>query len=180
MREEVLDCHYVTLRVGAAHEARLVVVEHDGAEKPLSDCISESGIIINGTYQDTNNPIDYVLESEKDCLKPGCLIIDVSCDEGMGFYFAKPTTFKAPMFQVEKVDYYAVDHTPSYFWESATRSISAALLVHLPAFAAGRDSWLKSETLRRAINIEEGVIQKAGILSFQNREPAYPHVIIRR
>ena len=175
VREEVLDCHYVTLRAGEEHEDRLIVTEHDGSERPLSTLISESGIIINGTFQDTNNPMDFVLEDEKSCLNPGCLIIDVSCDEGMGFYFAKPTTFKTPMFRVENVDYYAVDHTPSYFWESASRSISAALIVHLPTIAAGRGSWLKNETIRRAINIEDGVIQKTDILSFQNRESAYPH-----
>ena len=93
----------------------------------------------------------------------------------MGFYFAKPTSFKEPMFEVENVDYYAVDHTPSYLWESASRSISAALIVHLPTIAAGRDSWQENETIRRAINIDEGVIQKTDILAFQKRKPAYPH-----
>lgn len=178
VREEVLDCHYVWLRAGAADQARMMVVEHDGTERPLCDLISESGLIINGIYQDTNNPIDFVIEQEKACLKPGCLIIDVSCDEGMGFYFAKPTTFKNPMFQVEKVDYYAVDHTPSYFWESASRSISAALVFHLPAIAAGPDGWQQNETIRRAINIDKGVIQKPDILAYQNRQQAYPHLPI--
>lgn len=178
VREEVLDCHYVTLKVGTENEARMLVVEHDGSERPLSELISESGIIVNGTFQDPNNPIDFVIEEEKACLKPGCLIIDVSCDDGMGFYFAKPTSFKEPMFEVEKVDYYAVDHTPSYLWESASRSISAALIVHLPTIAAGRDSWQENETIRRAINIDEGVIQKADILEFQNRQPAYPHTAL--
>ncbi|WP_417440230.1 N(5)-(carboxyethyl)ornithine synthase [Idiomarina abyssalis] len=176
VREEVLDCHYVWLRAGAADQARMMVVEHDGTERPLCDLISESGLIINGIYQDTNHPIDFVIEQEKACLKPGCLIIDVSCDEGMGFYFAKPTTFKNPMFQVEKVDYYAVDHTPSYFWESASRSISAALVFHLPAIAAGPDGWQQNETIRRAINIDKGVIQKPDILAYQNRQQAYPHL----
>lgn len=178
VREEVLDCHYVWLRAGAADQARMMVVEHDGTERPLCDLISESGLIINGIYQDTNNPIDFVIEQEKACLKPGCLIIDVSCDEGMGFYFARPTTFKNPMFQVEKVDYYAVDHTPSYFWESASRSISAALVFHLPAIAAGPDGWQQNETIRRAINIDKGVIQKPDILAYQNRQQAYPHLPI--
>jgi len=178
VREEVLDCHYVTLREGVGQEARMVVVEHDGSERPLSDLISESGIIINGTFQDTNNPIDFVIEEEKACFNPGCLIIDVSCDEGMGFYFAKPTSFKNPMFEVEKVDYYAVDHTPSYLWESASRSISAALVVHLPAIAGGPEDWQKNETIRRAINIEDGVIQKPDILAFQNRRLDYPHAAI--
>ena len=175
VREEVLDCHYVRLREGAGHEARMLVVEHDGSERPLSDLISESGIIINGTFQDTNNPVDFVIEEEKACLNPGCLIIDVSCDEGMGFYFAKPTTFKNPMLKVEKVDYYAVDHTPSYLWESASRSISAALIVHLPTIAGGPDAWQKNETIRRAINIKDGVVQKPDILAFQNRQLDYPH-----
>ena len=178
VREEVLDCHYVTLRMGTKDEARMVVVEHDGSTKALSELISEAGIIINGAFQDPNNPVDFVLEEEKDCLKPGCLIIDVSCDEGMGFYFAKPTSFKEPMFQVEKVDYYAVDHTPSYFWESASRSISAALIVHLPTIVAGPGEWQKNETIRRAINIEKGVIQKEEILAFQNRQSDYPHAVI--
>lgn len=180
VREEVLDCHYVTLRMGAENEARMVVVEHDGTHRPLTDVISETGIIINGAFQDTNNPIDFVIEKEKACLKPGCLIIDVSCDEGMGFYFAKPTSFKEPMFQVGKVDYYAVDHTPSYFWESASRSISAALIVHLPEFAAGPWAWQKSDTIRRAINISEGVVQKADILAFQNRNSDYPHAVMEQ
>ncbi|WP_133468131.1 N(5)-(carboxyethyl)ornithine synthase [Paraglaciecola marina] len=175
VREEVLDCHYVTLRQGREDEARMIIVEHDGTERPLSELINESGIIVNGTFQDPNMPIDFVTEEEKNCLNPGCLIVDVSCDEGMGFYFAKPTTFKNPMFKVAKVDYYAVDHTPSYYWESASRSISAALVVHLPSIAAGPDGWKKNETIRRAINIDQGVIQKSEILAFQNRHATYPH-----
>ena len=178
VREEVLDCHYVTLRTGSENEARMVVVEHGGSQKALTEVIGEAGIIINGTFQDTNNPIDFVLEEEKSCLKPGCLIIDVSCDDGMGFYFAKPTSFKEPMFQVEKVDYYAVDHTPSYFWESASRSISAALVIHLPTIVAGPDDWQENETIRRAINIDKGVVQKEDILAFQNRDLEYPHAAI--
>ena len=93
----------------------------------------------------------------------------------MGFFFAKPTTFKNPMFRVGAADYYAVDHTPSYLWESASRSISAALIVYVQVVLAGRDSWQENETIRRAINIDEGVVQKSSVLSFQNRQPDYPH-----
>ncbi|WP_306260845.1 N(5)-(carboxyethyl)ornithine synthase [Pararhizobium sp. IMCC21322] len=176
VREEVLDCHYVRLREGGEGEARMLVVEHDGSERSLSDLISESDIIVNGTYQDPDNPMDFVTEAEKSCLKPGSLIVDVSCDEGMGFYFAKPTTFKDPMFKVEKTDYYAVDHTPNYLWESASRSISAALLVHLPTIVDGRAAWQENETIRRAINVDAGVVVNPVVLSFQKRQKAYPHL----
>ncbi|MDD7983379.1 N(5)-(carboxyethyl)ornithine synthase [Lentisphaera marina] len=178
VREEVLDCHYVRLRTGDKDEARMIVVEHDGSERPLAQLISESDIIINGTFQDPTNPRDFVIEDEQACLKPGTLIIDVSCDEGMGFFFAKPTTFKQPTFKYKSIDYYAVDHTPSYLWESASRSISAALIVHLPTVMAGREQWMKNETIRKAINIDEGVIKDPAILSFQNRSPHYPHAPI--
>ena len=156
----------------------MVVVEHDGSTRPLTDLISQADIIVNGTYQETAEPINFLTEAEGSSLKPNSLIIDVSCDEGMGFFFAKPTTFKHPMFKYGTTDYYAVDHTPSYLWESASRSISAALIVYLPTVVEGRDSWQKNETIRRAINIDGGVIQNQSILSFQNREPKYPHALL--
>ncbi|MBA6413360.1 NAD(P) transhydrogenase subunit alpha [Parahaliea sp. F7430] len=175
VREEVLDCHYVKVRPGADGEARMVVVEHDGSVRPLTELISESDIIVNGTFQETDAPIDFVTKAESEFLKPNSLIIDVSCDEGMGFFFAKPTTFEAPMFKYKSINYYAVDHTPSYLWESATRSISAALIMYLPAVLAGRDAWQQNETIRKAINIDRGVIQNQAILSFQKRQVHYPH-----
>ena len=179
VREEVLDCRYVRIRAGGEGEARMVVAEHDGTVRPLTELISEADIIVNGTFQNTENPTDFVIESESACLKPNGLIVDVSCDEGMGFFFAKPTTFKEPMFKYKSIDYYAVDHTPSYLWESATRSISAALIVYLPTVLAGRESWYKDETIRQAINLDAGVIQKTSILSFQQREPNYPHALCK-
>lgn len=177
VREEVLDAHYARIKKGKGNEPRLLVVEHDGSERPLLDLISESDIIINGTFQDTDHPINFVNENEKSSLKPGALIIDVSCDEGMGFYFAKPTTFKNPIISVDKIDYYAVDHTPSYLWESASRSISAALIVHLPSVIAGRAKWKQNQTIHNAINIDRGVIVKSNILRFQNRKTEYPHLV---
>jgi len=125
---------------------------------PLIKLASEADIIINGIVQNTENPTDFVIQAESACLKSNGLIIDVSCDEGMGFFFAKPTTFKSPMFKYKTIDYYAVDHTPSYLWGSATREISAALIVYLPTVLAGRDSWQKGEAIRKAITIDSGVI----------------------
>jgi N5-(carboxyethyl)ornithine synthase len=175
VREEVLDCHYVTMQAGVEDETRMVVEEHDGSKIALGDLINETDIIINGIFQDTQNPTDFVTKDESASLKPNSLIIDVSCDEGMGFFFAKPTTFKNPMFKFETVDYYAVDHTPSYLWESATRSISGALIVYLSTVLAGRNGWFENDTIRKAINIDNGVIQNGAILSFQNRDLNYPH-----
>lgn len=178
VREEVLDCHYVRVRRGLEGEGRLVVVEHDGSESSFLELLADTDIIVNGVFQEPSDPLMFVVGDEVAQLKRGCLIVDVSCDEGMGFSFARPTTFAAPMFRVGHVDYYAVDHTPSYLWESASRSISAALIVHLPAVLAGRDHWHESETVRRAVVIDSGRVQSASVLSYQQREAAYPHAAL--
>ena len=104
VREEILDCEYVRIREGNEGEARMLVVEHDGTEQPLIDLINQSEIIVNGTLQEPDHPILFVTEDEISYLKPGCLIIDISCDDGMGFSFAKPTTFKNPIFKIAKLD----------------------------------------------------------------------------
>ena len=178
VREEVLDCEYVRLRSNTTDGERQVVVDHDGVVEPFLDLLGETDIIVNGIFQNPDQPMMFVTEAEIPRLKRGCLIIDVSCDEGMGFSFAKPTTFDDPMFAIGWADYYAVDHTPSYLWESASRSISAALLVHLPTVLGGRDVWNDNETIRRAVVIDRGVIQNPAILSFQGRSPDYPHEVL--
>lgn len=175
VREEVLDCHYLRIVDGKENEPRLMAIEHDGTKRSFHELVSEADIIINGCFQDTDNPFMFINHDELDCLKPKSLVIDVSCDEGMGFSFAKPTTFDDPMFKIGTVDYYAVDHTPSYLWESATRSISAALIVYLKTVLEGAESWHGNETIRRAIVVEEGVIKHPQILSFQNRHYEFPH-----
>jgi hypothetical protein len=75
------------------------------------------------------------------------------------------------------VHYYAVDHSPSYLWNSATWEISEALLPHLDTILAGPSAWDAAPTIARAIEIRDGVIQNPSILSFQRRDDAYPHTV---
>ena len=58
-------------RMAGAMNLDLKIVEHDGTERPLLDLISESEIIINGTYQDANDPVNFVIEEEKSSLRAG-------------------------------------------------------------------------------------------------------------
>jgi alanine dehydrogenase len=101
----------------------------------------------------------------------------VSCDEGMGFSWARPTSFAEPMVTVgNNVHYYAVDHSPSHLWNSATWEISEALLPHLLPVLTGPGAGGAKETIQRAVEIRDGVIRNPRILSFQHRSPDYPHL----
>ncbi len=155
---------------------RALALNSTGA-RSVAQFLGEHDIVVNCILQDTDKPLMFVAGDELALLAPGSLIIDVSCDEGMGFGWARPTSFADPMFTVGAgVHYYAVDHTPSYLWNSATWEISEALIPFLPAVMSGGDAWDADETIRQAIEIRAGVVQNPKILSFQGRSPTFPHV----
>jgi len=155
----------------------MVVIEPDGTTPPLIEALADVHIIVNAVLQDVSKPKMFIPAKNADKLARGTLIIDISCDEGMGFWCAKPTSFKNPIFEVNGVFYYAVDHTPSWYWNSASWEISEALLPFLPIVLGGTTEWKKNKTITKAIEIDKGVIQNPKILSFQNRKKEYPHPI---
>ncbi|MFP3579782.1 N(5)-(carboxyethyl)ornithine synthase [Arthrobacter sp. SIMBA_036] len=171
------------------HSVRIVQFDHDPKAPFLSEVITERGrvplapflaerdIVVNCTLQNPNSPLTYLRTEDLDAFRPGSLIVDVSCDEGMGFSWAKTTTFTEPMFTVgDHIDYYAVDHSPSYLWKSSSWEISEALLPFLETVITGPAAWTGNETIRRAIEIRDGVILNPDVLRFQQRKPDYPHL----
>lgn len=143
---------------------------------PMPALLAEHDIIVNCVLQDPNSPMTFLTNEDLPTLASGTIVVDVSCDEGMGFEWAKPTTFDQPTFTVgDGVTYYAVDHSPSYLWNSATWEISQALLPYLGTVLSGADARDGDETLKRAIEIRDGVIQNPDILAFQRRSAEYPH-----
>jgi len=171
------DAYYHHLETSAGGNAQ--VVEPSGEVRPFIDALAEADIICNGVLQDPCDPVMFVRNSEVRRLKEGVVIIDISCDRGMGFEFAKPTTFDSPIFIVgDNAVYYSVDHTPSYLWNAASREISRALIPFFPTIAEGPDAWEKDDTIRRAIEVRDGRVQNPAILSFQKRRGTYPHNIV--
>ena len=190
----VNDVHVLTHRDVAAvaspiHSARMVRFESDADNPGRSHALCESGrvplaaylagfdVVVNCVLQNTSAPLMFVTGDDLAAFSPGSLIVDVSCDAGMGFSWARPTSFAEPMFTVgSNIYYYAVDHSPSLLWNSATWEISQALLPHLAAVLGGPGAWDSDPVIQRAIEIRDGVIQNPDILSFQQRAPQYPHL----
>lgn len=143
---------------------------------PLAEYLAGFDIIVNCVLQDTDAPLMFVTDEELPLFRPGTFFIDVACDEGMGFGWARPTTFGEPMPTVGTgCHYYAVDHSPSHLWNSATWEISEALLPYLRKVMSGPAAWDADITVRKAIEIRDGVVQNPKILSFQHRSAVYPH-----
>ncbi len=171
------------------HSVRILQFDQDPDGQQLSHVITERGrvpiapflaerdIVVNCTFQDTSAPQTYLTTEDVAAFRPRSLIVDVSCDEGMGFEWARPTGFDDPMFAVGNIDYYGVDHSPSYLWESATWENSLALIPFVRPMLEGPQSWDADETLSRAIEIRDGHIVNPDILAFQGRAAEHPHPV---
>jgi len=143
---------------------------------PVAEFLAGHDIVVNCVFQDTDRPMMFVAGSDIAAFSPGALIVDVSCDAGMGFDFARPTSFEDPMFTVgDGVAYYGVDHSPTYLWNSATWGISEALIPFLRPVMEGPQAWEQDLTIRGAIEIRAGVVVNPKILSFQSRAAEHPH-----
>ena len=158
--------------------SRTLALEPPGAG-PIVQVLAQHDVIVNCILQDTDEPLMFVMDEDLSAFRPGTLFVDVSCDEGMAFEWARPTSFADPMFTVgQGLHYYAVDHSPSFLWNSATWENSEALLEHLPVVMSGPEAWDADETIRRAIEIRDGRVENPRILSFQGRTPEYPYKLV--
>ena len=175
VKDQVLGINYKQFFKG--QENKVYTHNANGKKILLAQDWHDKNIIVNGILQDTDNALMFIQKKDLNLLPKGCLIIDVSCDEGMAFPFARPTSFSEPMFRVDHVYYYAVDHTPSYLWNSASWEISHALLPFLEPVMNGPKAWKNNSIINKAIEMQNGTIVNPKILSFQSRAADYPHAV---
>ena len=160
------------------HGDHLSHVITERGREPLPAYLAENDIVVNCTFQDTARPLVYLREPDLAAFRPGSVIVDVSCDLEMGFSWARPTSFDDPTFVVgDNVLYYAVDHSPSYLWNSATWENSLALIPFLRPVLEGSASWDADETLSNAIEIRDGRVVNPDILAFQGRAAEPPYAV---
>ncbi len=171
----IAPARFVHYHRDPAHPARTLALGMPGSGT-MAGFLAEHDIVVNCILQDTDAPLMFVTRDELELFTSGSLFIDVSCDEGMGFEWARPTSFADPTFTLGAgARYYAVDHSPSYLWNSATWEISEALIPFLATVMSGGEAWEADPTIRRAIEIRDGAVQNPRILSFQSRSPTFPH-----
>ena len=149
----------------------LDTVNLNGEKTPFVNELATADIIVNGVLQNPNNPLMFINDNDIAKFTKACLVIDISCAIGMGFSFAHPTKFSDPIFKIGNIKYYAVDHTPTLLWDSATWEISNSILPYLPYIIEQSDN----KVLNDAIDIKDGKILNRDILSYQNRSLVYPY-----
>lgn len=151
-------------------DGNFALKESNGEWTPLINELVKADIIVNGVLQDPDDPLIFVHQDEVACFTKECLIVDISCDEKMGFSFAIPTDFSHPITTIGNIHYYSVDNVPALLWNSATWEISNALLPFLADYVHRKSNSI----LSAATDIKNGVVMNPKIFSYQKRSIDYP------
>ncbi|MBQ4508120.1 MAG: N(5)-(carboxyethyl)ornithine synthase [Paludibacteraceae bacterium] len=143
-----------------------VVVYDRKMEQLFRKEIGRYDVVINAILWDTSRKDHIVYREDLKRMKKGALIIDLSCDRHGGVETSIPTTIENPVYQVDGITHYVVDHTPSLFYKSTSEAISQEVVRFLDEIVEGD----LGDTLKRAVNIHNGKIIDDRINSFQNRK----------
>ncbi|MGM9876378.1 MAG: N(5)-(carboxyethyl)ornithine synthase [Bacilli bacterium] len=142
-----------------------VRVYNSSEEKKFKEEIFKYDIIINCILWDVTRKDHIIYKNDLKKLKRGCLIIDVSCDHNGGIESSIPTTINNPMYEVDGVYHYAVDHTPSIFYNDSSVVISNEVVNYIDDLIEGKDNAI----LDNALIINNGIIVDNEIIKYQQR-----------
>lgn len=135
-------------------------------EAMLRDRIGEYDVIVNGLLWDTKRKDHIIYRQDLKRMKKDSMIIDISCDRAGAIETTIPTTIENPVYYEENVLHYAVDHTPTILYKSASKSISNEVVKYIDDLINGHEN----EVLINATVIDNGVIIDRRIVEFQNRQ----------
>lgn len=123
-------------------------------------------LVVNAVLWDVFRRDHLVYCQDLKRMRPGSMIIDISCDERMGIESSRSTTIADPVYEVDGILHYAVDHTPALLYRTATDAISGVVAGYIDQLVEGRPG----PCLTRATAVASGVILDERIKKFQRRE----------
>lgn len=142
------------------------VVQYDRkTETLLRDEIGKYDVIVNCVLWDVMRKDHIIYREDLKRMKKNAIIIDVSCDRNGGIETSVPTTIENPVYEVEGIVHYVVDHTPSLFYKTFTKNNSELIYSYLEKLML--DEY--DEVLSQALIIKNGMIIDESINQFQNR-----------
>lgn len=162
--------------LGRGNVARgaLKALNYMGAEVTVYDRTTENlfrdelgyyDVIVNAIIWDTKRSDHIIYKDDLKRMKKGSMIIDISCDRNGGIETSVPTTIKDPIYTVDGIMHYVVDHTPSIFYKTASKSISREITTYIDYLIEE----IRLDVLDKSLIIKNGKIIDNRIVSFQKR-----------
>ena len=127
--------------------------------------IKEYDIIVNAILWDTARKDHIIYKEDLQKMKRNAIIIDISCDKNGAIETSIPTTIEKPIYTVDGIIHYVVDHTPSLVYKTTSNEISKAVYKYIDYLVEER----KNAILDGALIIEKGNIKDMRINEYQGR-----------
>ena len=142
------------------------VVQYDRrTEQLLRDELGEYDAVVNCILWDVMRADHVLYRDDLKRMKKGAMIIDVSCDRCGGIETCIPTTIEDPVYTVDGILHYAVDHTPALFHKTFTYNNSQVIFPYLDRLIQGKPS----KVLLDAKITDNGKIIDQDIIVYQKR-----------
>jgi N5-(carboxyethyl)ornithine synthase len=168
------ECSVAVIGKGNAGSAAIKLLEKMGAKVTVYDRktilflrneLGKYDVIVNTVLWDVFRKDRLIYKKDLRKMKKGAMIIDISCNEGLEIETSHATRIDNPVYFVDGIKHYAVDHTPTIFWKTATESISKEIKKYIDDLVEENDN----KILDNAIIIKDGKILDEKILAFQKR-----------
>ena len=121
-------------------------------------------VLVNCVMWDTHRTDRLIYREDLARLRPGTLIIDVSCDPYLEIETSHPTTIDDPVYVVDGIVHYAVDNTPAMYPVTVTKNLSRAFSPYIDMLIEGG----YSDSLKKAVVVENGHILDKNIADFRS------------
>ena len=122
-------------------------------------------VLVNCIMWDTSRTDRIIYKEDLKKMKPGTLIIDVSCDIALEIETSKPTTIDNPVYEVDGIIHYVVDNTPAMYPYTVTNVLSKELTKYFDFLVEGN----YPKIMKDAMVIEKGHICHENIVEFRTR-----------
>lgn len=137
-------------------------------EKLFMEKMYDYDVLVNCVMWDTSRTDRIIYAEDLKKMKPGTLIIDVSCDPHLEIETSHPTTIDDPVYTVDGVIHYAVDNTPAMYPISVTKVLSEGLKKYIDVVLSA-DIEAYPDSLRTAVVIQDGHIIDQRITAFREK-----------
>ena len=127
--------------------------------------INKYDVLVNAILWDVSRSDHIIYKEDLNNMKNGSLIIDISCDKNGGIETSIPTSLDDPIYTINGVTHYVVDHTPTLFYKTISGSLSHTIISYLDDLITNRNNLV----LEQALIVNSGQIIDQRINVFQGR-----------
>ena len=135
-------------------------------EKLFCEKMYEYDVLVNCVMWDTTRKDRIIYKEDLRKMRPGTMIIDVSCDPYLEIETSYPTPIDNPVYEVDGVIHYTVDNTPAMFPITITKVLSEGISRYIDYIIDGHFETYPNN-LQTAVVIKDGHIRDERITEFR-------------